>query len=727
LNTPSRPKLLLAAAIAVLAPAVAGCSNQLLATIGTNPPTLSNPLAVPPPPSLPAPPPPPAPPPSPAPAPAPSGGSGGGGGGQPQGGGGGGSSPQPSPRQPPPPGPSPQRQGQSPAPAPATGYRSDGSPTPSNPTFFDALPGSLAPDFVIRQFSVPPFLLPIYQAAGTQYQIPWQVLAGINSIETDYGRNLSVSSAGAVGWMQFEPSTWQLYAVDGNQDGVKDPYNPVDAIFSAARYLKAAGGDTDIKKGVLAYNHAQWYVDEVMLRASVLGGMPPDLLSALTGLTEGRFPVYGHATYADDPAQRGQGMLARPGQSNVDQGSQQQALDIFSDQGAPAIATNDAQVQDVGQNPQLGRYVVLQDINGNHYTYGGLADVVHNYPAPADAPPAQGSPSQSDPRVMQKQRLFANPQRPNSFAAGGQEQLNDQTQKARADGFNSVSDYFPPNSQPPPQPLVMQPFVRGAHLLSGTIIGHLGKQDASAPHLHFQITPAGNGAPNIDPKPILDGWKLLEATSVYRSDGKNVLLAGDNADIGSILLLPKPQLEQRVLNDGRIDIYPCGRQDIQTGQIDQRVLAMLEYLSDSGLRPSVSALKCGHSLMTTSGNVSAHSVGAAADLATINGIPIEGHQGPGSITEITLRRLMLMQGSMAPDQLISLMSLGGPSFALPDHYNHIHVGYKPRFGDSQVDFGSVSPQQWNELMAQLGQIKNPQVSAQPSPQATPAGPATGEQ
>jgi hypothetical protein len=421
-------------------------------------------------------------------------------------------------------------------------------------------------------------------------------------------------------------------------------------------------------------------------------------------------------------------LQAKPGQSNVDQSSQQQALDIFSDQGAPAIATNDAQVEDVGQNPQLGRYVVLQDIYGNHYTYGGLADVVHNYPAPADAPPPQGAQSQqSDPRVVQKQRMFANPQRPNSFAAGGQSQLNDQNQKARADGFNSISDYFPPNYQPPPQPLVMQPFVRGAHLLSGTIIGHLGKQDATAPHLHFQITPAGKGAPKIDPKPILDGWKLLEATAVYRSDGKNVLLAGDNADIGAILLLPKPLLQQRVLNDGRINIYDCGRQDIQTGQIDQRVLAMLEYLSDSGLRPSVSALKCGHSLMTSSGNVSAHSVGAAADLATINGIPIEGHQQPGSITEITLRRLMLLQGSMAPDQLISLMSLGGPSFALPDHYNHIHVGYKPLFGDSQVDFGSVSPQQWNELMAQLGQIKNPQVSGQPSPAATPAGPSTGEQ
>ena len=64
-------------------------------------------------------------------------------------------------------------------------------PTPSNPTFFDALPGPSpvhgVPNFVIQKFKVPIFLLPIYQAAGIQYGIRWEVLAGINEIETDYG------------------------------------------------------------------------------------------------------------------------------------------------------------------------------------------------------------------------------------------------------------------------------------------------------------------------------------------------------------------------------------------------------------------------------------------------------------------------------------------------------------------------------------------------------------
>ena len=59
------------------------------------------------------------------------------------------------------------------------------------------------------------------------------------------------------------PSTWDMYGVDGNRDGLKDPYNPVDAIFAAARYLKAAGAEQDLRGAIFAYNHADWYVDSV--------------------------------------------------------------------------------------------------------------------------------------------------------------------------------------------------------------------------------------------------------------------------------------------------------------------------------------------------------------------------------------------------------------------------------------------------------------------------------
>ncbi len=114
-------------------------------------------------------------------------------------------------------------------------------------------------------------LRPIWQAAGNAYGIPWEVLAAINKVETNFGQNLGPSSAGAVGWMQFMPSTWARWGVDANADGVADPNNPTDAIFSAARYLAGCGGQFDIARAVYCYNHATWYVNEVLGLASVYG------------------------------------------------------------------------------------------------------------------------------------------------------------------------------------------------------------------------------------------------------------------------------------------------------------------------------------------------------------------------------------------------------------------------------------------------------------------------
>ncbi|MCW2988539.1 MAG: peptidoglycan DD-metalloendopeptidase family protein, partial [Solirubrobacterales bacterium] len=130
-------------------------------------------------------------------------------------------------------------------------FGSGGAPTAANPTTTIAPFGPApigVPNFVIDSFEIPPFLLPIYQACGTEYGIPWEVLASINKIESAFGTNLNVSSAGAVGWMQFLPSSWEMYGVDANGDGRKDPYNPVDAICAAASYLKTAGGDKDLYK-----------------------------------------------------------------------------------------------------------------------------------------------------------------------------------------------------------------------------------------------------------------------------------------------------------------------------------------------------------------------------------------------------------------------------------------------------------------------------------------------
>jgi hypothetical protein len=250
-----------------------------------------------------------------------------------------------------------------------------------------------------------------------------------------------------------------------------------------------------------------------------------------------------------------------------------------------------------------------------------------------------------------------------------------------------------------------------------------------APHMLFEIRPAGRGAPRIDPKPILDGWKVLEATAIYRAQGRNPFVGDDSqtATIGQILLMSKDELVKRVLANPRIDIYSCGRRDIEAGIIDRRVLATLEFLAANGLKPTVSTLECGHSYYTTSGNVSAHSSGNAVDIAKINDIPILGNQGPGSITDITVRRLLTLQGTMKPAQIITLMTYDGTdnTLAMADHADHIHVGFRPEFDPStkagRIAESILKPSQWVKLIDRLGQIDNPVVPVAASKYAIKTG------
>ena len=648
---------------------------------------------------------------------------------------------------------------------------SNGAPTPANPTFSLATPGPApigVPNFFIDKFRIPPFLLPIYQAAGIQYGVPWPVLAAINEIETDYGRNLSTSTAGAMGWMQFIPSSWRTYGVDANGDGRKDPYNPADAIFAAARYLKAAGGEKNIRQAVFSYNHAWWYVDSVMLRARLISGLPDALVGALTGLTQGRFPVAARATYADDVSDAQAAKRAHDGNAAnvVDSSPTRRGINVYSKVGAPVVAVQDGVVKSIATSPKLGHYIVLQDAYGNRYTYAQLGKVAPTYPAlkpqpvkaaaaagdlelpPKDQAPTQAASAGSQPRAqaasgpaagpqttvqVTKERLFAHPSRADALAAGGQQQL-DGTGKPVA-GYSTFQDYFKSVLGLDSKDVVLKPLRPGAQVIGGTVLGRIDRTDTRlAPHVYFEIHPAGKGSPAIDPKPILDGWKLLEATAIYRASGKNPFFGPNakNPSIGQILLMSKEQLQQRVLSDPRIRIYACGREDIQSGQIDRRVLATMEYLAASGLDPLISALKCGHSYLSSAGTVSEHSYGDAVDIASVNGIPILGHQGKGSITDITIRRLLLLQGTMKPHQIISLMTYPGTdnTLSLPDHANHIHVGFYPLYGEnaklSQQVNAALKPGQWVKLIQRLNAIDNPVVPTKPSKASIPAGSQPGE-
>jgi soluble lytic murein transglycosylase-like protein len=324
------------------------------------------------------------------------------------------------------------------------------------PSAWTSLDPIVLPAFSAKDFPVPAELLPLFQAAGAEYGVPWEILAAINETETGFGRDMAVSSAGAVGFMQFLPSTWERWGRDGDGDRRRDPRDPADAIFSAARYLDAAGAAGDLPRALFAYNHANWYVQRVMLRARELAGLNADRVAALT-------------------------------------------------------------------DRALEQHRTLYEVAG--------------------------------------------------------------------------SPYFGPG--------------------------------------------------------------VVEPTA------------------GQALLMTSEQLARRVLKDDRIEIYDCGRNDIEAGRVDRRVLATLLFLAASGHSLRVSSLECGHGRLTTSGNVSAHSFGSAVDIAAVDGIPILGHQGGGSIAEEIVYRLLDLQGLNRPAQIITLMTVDGApnTLSLPDHDDHIHVGF----------------------------------------------------
>ncbi len=428
---------------------------------------------------------------------------------------------------------------------------SDGSPALSNPGFVDALPGpsssSGIPNFIIRKFRVPPFLLPIYQAAGIEYGVRWEVLAAINEIETDYGRNLNVSSAGAVGWMQFIPSTWRMYGTDANRDGRKDPYNPVDAIFAAARYLAAAGYESDVRRAVFAYNHADWYVDSVLLRARLISGVP------------GRPGGLPHrADRGSLPRLRPRPLRRRSGRGRRRRRRDRHLLPPGCSRGGGQRRRDPARW---ARARAWASTWCSRTPYGNRFTYAHLGSVASFFPVPksddprvvptvkADArasDPAPSAPasagSQPDPKAESedetsapatdaapsaslpvKERLFAHPGLPAAREAGGLEQVMD-SKLRKKDGFETFNAYFSRPFGLDPSKVRLKRLREGARVIGGTVLGRVGEAgDAGAARLVFSIRPAGKGAPKIDPKPILDGWKLLEATAIYRASGRNVL------------------------------------------------------------------------------------------------------------------------------------------------------------------------------------------------------------
>jgi hypothetical protein len=406
------------------------------------------------------------------------------------------------------------------------------APAPATPEFGVGLPGPAYPDFIEQGTRIPRFLYPIYHAAAARYGIRWEILAAINDIETDFGRNLNVSWAGATGWMQFMPATWSAYGTDGNGDGEKDPYDPNDAIFSAARYLSASGYEQDVRGALFAYNHATWYVEDVLERARSIAGeyLSPPRAKRLDAKFASR-------------------LTRRAERAGV---AWELMLAVLRARGeCGAVPASRRQLDDLARR--------LVRLGARKHARRAVRRLERL--EPYDTPPR--------PRLLARETSFT-------------------------DRVVALAHY--------------------------------------------------NKAVGIDG--LTRGLKAV-----------------------------KERLARRVLESPRLDIYPGGRADVADGVTSVRVLALLAYLSSRYEQVGVTSLTSGHSFLTASGNVSAHSYGRAVDIATLNGTPMLGHQEEGGVTERGLWSVLLLPDELGPSELISLLDLPGPSFPLPDHADHIHVGY----------------------------------------------------
>jgi soluble lytic murein transglycosylase-like protein len=677
------------------------------------------------------------------------------------------------------------------------------------------LAGSAASVQALAFYRIPLFLLPIYQAAAAQYGVPWQILAAINEIETDYGNDLSVSTAGAVGWMQFMPATWIQYGVDALNAGYADPYNPVDAIFAAARYLRAAGASSNLRAAILAYNHSAEYVNSVLLRAKLISSYPNPVITALTGLSDGRLPVrngqvawdsiarlispssataqataIGSAASATTATAGAAADKSAPSPTSAAAASSRsteqplELIDLATSRNATVVAVHDGRIVKVGSSPELGKYVILRDSYGDVFTYAGLGSIAPRYrpakpqplsplagaslpgstgaaaqkgvagagtsvpltlhvakrlaaQAPAasqagssgtganpsaalDSLPAPGSFDDLTLAVSGKLRLFAHPDNPDAAAARARS--HSRARSHAGSGWLALR--------------------AGAIITKGTVLGHVrtpvGARDG---HMRFAIRPAGDLG-TVDPRPILQNWSQLAAALHPKGVHGEAELVGATAS--GVFVLSKADLQRDVLSDPGIVLPACARQQIARGEVDRRVLAALAFLSRSGLRPTVSALRC-----TTAGLPAAHTSGDEVNISAIDGIALAGNQGPGTITDVAIRTLLTLRGEFRPRQIVSLMQYpGSPStVASPNEWDHLRLAFHsiPRAAQASPAAAAavaraarrgastpapsltgqdLSSAEWGRLFNQISSLHAPSVPVTRSSSAIPDRPAT---
>jgi Transglycosylase SLT domain len=543
------------------------------------------------------------------------------------------------------------------------------STNPAEPSTLAPSPGALFPaslaftasspllNLFLDTYRTPPFLLPIYLAAAQRYGIPWEVLAAINEVESNYGFDLGPSSAGAEGWMQFLPEEWLAYGVDANGAGVRDPNNPADAIFATARYLAAAGAATNLRGAIYAYNHSSGYVESVIVHTELIADTPQSLINSLAAIVSGRFPVEGggpHSAaavwskapqpgtaHSADAARSSEAGALAPAPAVAAAGSASAAgptvtgASLTAEQGAAVVAVQHAEVLQTGRSARLGRFIELRDAYGDTYTYAHLGRVLKRYAL------AQATPD------------------------------------SRTRAYRGASNAT---------------LRAGTWVAAGTVLGNV-PSGASGAQVQFLFEIAPPGAGKIDPRPVLQGWQLLGETQGNPQEGAQPLFGPDAGDalINEIQLLSEQQLQAHLLSNSQLRLDVCGEQDIGAGRIERPVLATLDFLLASGVDPTVSGLPCVHDgVASTAEHVSDDTL----TITALNGVPIRGHDGPGSLIEVVARGLLALPAAVRPHQMLGPLSLAGTAQTpirrgSPDD---VEISFSPPAPEAKASTASPSKQ-----------------------------------
>ncbi len=235
--------------------------------------------------------------------------------------------------------------------APSAGGRSNLSIGARTWPILSLKPGTIDPAALARGgIDIPPDQLGVMLQVGYDTDIPWQIFGAIAKVESDLGRNMATSTAGAIGYGQFLPSTWDIYGENG------DPYDFYDVIPAMSRFLLDSGAPDDIPIALFAYNHSWPYVAQVLSYAASFGY--PGLDDVAQGVREGLiWPVVGPISSYFSPE--------HPLGIDVDQ---TMAL------GTAIIASHSGVVLYAGGDPccSYGRYVILASASGMTTLYAHL-------------------------------------------------------------------------------------------------------------------------------------------------------------------------------------------------------------------------------------------------------------------------------------------------------------------------------------------------------------------